>query len=203
MKKHDIRFRLDKTTNRMIRINLQYFFNKINLRNSGFVKLNVSLFKDNLNNCLLQFKKIKKLIIPLYQYNYILSIKNLFLKLDNKMRINFEKRISVILPYILSYFDLKFDEQNVDLANFSLSIGLLSFISLLGFINIVCYLLANYLIYRYDVESKFSNYPRLKKLIKYYQKSNYVLIGFEIVFVILTLLFISVLCIGLFISLSI
>ena len=152
-----------------------------------------------------QRNKINKLITVLKQYNYKLKIiiQNTYIFFENTLRFNLVNRKTISLPFLMSYFDLNFDEQNADIVNFCLSIGILSLLALLGFINIISYLLANYLIFKYDVENKFSKYPKIKKLINYSQKGNYLLIIFEILFVICILLFISGLCLGLFISLKI
>ena len=47
MKRHDIIFRASKVSNQMIRINLHRFFNRVDLRNSTFVRLNISIVKEN------------------------------------------------------------------------------------------------------------------------------------------------------------
>ena len=47
MKRHDIFFRESKVSNRLIRINLHSFFNRVDLKNSTFVRLNISIIKDS------------------------------------------------------------------------------------------------------------------------------------------------------------
>ena len=54
MKRHDIIFRASKVSNRMVRINLHRFFNRVDLKNSTFVRLNISIIKDSQMTVLLR-----------------------------------------------------------------------------------------------------------------------------------------------------
>src|SRR2546429_7916713 len=57
--------------------------------------------------------------------------------------------------------------------NFALGIFILSLICLLNFINVVGYLSSIYLINKYDIDTK---YPKLKKIIKFYENSSLIFV---------------------------
>ncbi len=61
---------------------------------------------------------------------------------------------------ILSYLNINLEGNSDPFLDYVSSILILHIILLLGTINIIFYLLSNYLILKYDIETKF---PRLKK----------------------------------------
>jgi len=69
---------------------------------------------------------------------------------------------------------------------------ILAFLTLWSFINIVGHFITIYLIDHTKIGEK---YPKLKPLLNYFKKTNYILLGFEIIFVILIYLMLIGICI--------
>lgn len=88
---------------------------------------------------------------------------------------------------ILSYLNINLEGNSDPFLDYVSSILFLHIIILLGTINIIFYLLSNYLILKYDIETKFS---RLKKIIKFYEKSSWLFIILEMLLVFGSLLLI-------------
>lgn len=114
------------------------------------------------------------------------------------MRELFFKRVrishsdSFVLPLVLSNFNLSETVGPPEIpviTSYYLAVFLLSLISLLCFMNVLGYFLSIHLLNRYDIENKF---PKLKKIIKYYEKGGLFWVIVESLMCILTLLFLTV-----------
>jgi hypothetical protein len=103
----------------------------------------------------------------------------------NKNKIKF--RSSSLFYLILTYLNINIEGNANPFLDYVSSVLILNIIILLGTINIVFYLLSNYLILNYDIENKF---PRLNKNIKIYEKSSVFFIILEMLLVFGSLLFI-------------
>lgn len=98
---------------------------------------------------------------------------------------------SFVLPLILSKLNLPDGASQPEIpviTSYYLAVFLLSLISLLCFIHILGYFLSMYLVERYDIEKK---YPKLKRVIKYYDRSGLFFVILESIMAILTLFFLS------------
>ena len=113
----------------------------------------IILFKKYLNNCLIQFKKLK-----------ILLYKTIFNNIKYKQ--------SSLLLLVLNYLNITIPENAAPIIDFSLGVFLISITCLFSYINIILYLVSLLLIKNYDIELKFKNYPFLVKIIKYYTKTT-------------------------------
>ena len=67
---------------------------------------------------------------------------------------------------------------------------MLSIIAFFSFTNVFSNIISLYLILKYDVKTKFKDYPRLIKLIKYYEGSSLFCILIEVLFCLICLLLI-------------
>jgi hypothetical protein len=74
-------------------------------------------------------------------------------------------------------------------------IMILTFLTLWSFIDIVGHFIILYLIDHRKIEAK---YPKLKPLLNYFKKTNYLFLGIEIVFVISIYLMLIGICISVF-----
>lgn len=70
---------------------------------------------------------------------------------------------------ILYYLNINIPEDASFIVDYSFNIFIIALISLLCFFNVVGYLISIILINKYDIETKF---PKLKKIIKYYNKNT-------------------------------
>jgi len=78
---------------------------------------------------------------------------------------------SSLLLLVLSYLDINVSENSSDMFNLLSSLLTLELLVLLGFINIIFYLISYILYLKYDIETKFSS-PKIKKVIRFYVKSS-------------------------------
>ena len=81
-----------------------------------------------------------------------------------------------LLYIILGTLNIDVSSQVEHQMNFALGIFLLSLVCLLNFINVVGYLSSIYLLSKYDIETKF---PKLKKIIQYFENSSLFFIVIE------------------------
>jgi hypothetical protein len=106
--------------------------------------------------------------------------KTILMTLQKVMTVKVNKRVdynySFLLPLILSYLDINIPENATPLVNYSFNVFVLSLIVLLSFLNVVGYLTSIILLNKYEVEAKF---PKLKKIINYYNKSSLLLVFIE------------------------
>jgi hypothetical protein len=96
---------------------------------------------------------------------------------------------SYLFPFIISIFGKNISNESEPIIVYSFSMFTLSFIVFICFINIFGYILSLYLISKYDIEIKF---PKLKRIIKYYEKSSIIFIILEAIIGFTTLIFIII-----------
>ena len=103
---------------------------------------------------------------------------------------------SFILPLILSKIDWE-GHRSIELLpagnSYYLAVFLLSFVALSCFFNAIGYFFSIYLLQRYNIKEK---YPRLNKILKYYEKTGFIIVILDCIFCAAALL---VLCISGFI----
>lgn len=85
-------------------------------------------------------------------------------------------RQSFLFILILDKLNINIPENASAHVNFAFGIFILSLICLLSFINVVGYLTSIYLINIYDIEQKF---PKLKTIVRYFERSSLVMIVLE------------------------
>ena len=78
-------------------------------------------------------------------------------------------KYSFLFALILKSLDIQLSPDASQLVNLAFGTFILSLICLLNFFNVVGYLIALYLVNKYDVETKF---PKFKKVILYYENSS-------------------------------
>jgi hypothetical protein len=94
----------------------------------------------------------------------ILKFYNSILVRFNLIKLNvFKYKSSSLLLIILSFLNVNIKDNTDLLSEYVSSVFILQIIILLGVINIVLYLLSNYLILKYNIEYKF---PKFKFIIK-------------------------------------
>ena len=101
----------------------------------------------------------------------LVILKFLFSKLitqQNKIQ-NISIKQSFVFTFILDSLNINIPDDASQHVQFAFGIFILSLICLLNFINVVGYLISIYLLSKYDVDTK---YPKLKKVIKYYENSS-------------------------------
>lgn len=98
-------------------------------------------------------------------------------------------KYSFLFPLIINKLGVNITEESADIVRYCFSMFTLSFIVLICFINVFGYIASIYLISKYDIETKF---PRLKRIIKYYEKSTLFFIIFEASVGLIFLLFIII-----------
>jgi DNA polymerase type B, organellar and viral len=102
---------------------------------------------------------------------------------------------SYFLPFILSKVGGNISEESESIIRYAFSMFTLNLIVLICFTNVFGYILSLYLISKYDIETKF---PKLKRIIKYYDKSTQFFIIIEvltgIIFLIVTIIMNLILC---------
>lgn len=95
----------------------------------------------------------------------------------------------MILNYIISVLGIKVPEGSEALTKYAFGVFILSLIALLAFINVLGYFLSLHLVQRYDISNK---YPKLKRIINYYEKSSLFFILIETLFCMGCLLFLII-----------
>ena len=102
-----------------------------------------------------------------------------------------------LFTFILDSLNIDIPDDASHTVKFAFGVFLLSLVCLLNFINVVGYLTSIYLVNKYNIEEKF---PKLKKVIKYYEKSSLffvVLEGITCAFFLLCIIIFSLIEIGL------
>jgi hypothetical protein len=97
-------------------------------------------------------------------------------------------KFAFVFPFILSQFDHNNINKAEPIISFTFNMFLLNLSTLFCFINIAGYLLSLYLIDKYkdQLDIKF---PRLKRIINFYSKTNMFLLKFEIFVAFILLIF--------------
>ena len=102
-----------------------------------------------------------------------------------------------LFTFILDSLNIDIPDDASHTVKFAFGVFLLSLVCLLNFINVVGYLTSIYLVNKYNIEEKF---PKLKKVIRYYEKSSLffvVLEGITCAFFLLCIIIFSLIEIGL------
>ena len=115
---------------------------------------------------------------------------NLIKFLINKFKVsNFKFRQAFLFSFILNGLNIDLPDDASHTFKFAFGIFLLSLVCLFNFINVVGYLTSIYLINKYNIEER---YPKLSKLIRYFEKSRIFFVVFEGLMCISILLFMIV-----------
>ena len=85
-------------------------------------------------------------------------------------------KYSFLFALILKSLDIQLSPDASQLVNLAFGTFILSLICLLNFFNVVGYLIALYLVNKYDVETKF---PKFKRIIRYYENSSLIFVLIE------------------------
>ena len=85
----------------------------------------------------------------------------------------------MLLKYILQVLDIKIPEGGEVIANFAFGVFVLSLVALLSLLNVLGYFLSLFLIQKYDLNKK---YPKLNRIVNYYEKSSLFMILIETLF---------------------
>ena len=103
---------------------------------------------------------------------------NLIKFLINKFKVsNFKFRQAFLFSFILNGLNIDLPDDASHTVKFAFGIFLLSLVCLFNFINVVGYLTSIYLINKYNIEER---YPKLSKLIRYFEKSRIFFVTIEI-----------------------
>lgn len=122
-------------------------------------------------------------------------LNNLECKIKNFKNIKFGLNIKYSFLFGIILDKLNIDINNLPASNnenvysFAIGIFILSLICLLNFINVVGYLISIVLIKKYDVENKF---PKFKKIIRYFENTSLIIVIFEGIICLSTLIIIVV-----------
>lgn len=119
-------------------------------------------------------------------------------KFKNKNNENY--LFSGILPFIINIIGKDIPSGADPFITFCFNMSILIIIALICFTNAIAYLLTNYFLKYYSLESK---YPFFKKFIKYYEKTSLYFIIIELLIGYIILIFIILIClysIGIFIK---
>lgn len=99
-----------------------------------------------------------------------------------------KEKYGIILPYILNYLDLNIDSEAEFIIQYATFVALLSLICLFSILNIILYISINYYLNISKIKTKLTNYPKLIKIIKYYQKTSIIFIIVDLFVVIMFLI---------------
>nr|QCI56443.1 hypothetical protein [Hypsizygus marmoreus] len=89
---------------------------------------------------------------------------------------NQQVKSSFLLPLIINNLGKDISNDAEPIILYSFSMFTLTLIALVCFINVIGYFISLYLIHKYDIDNK---YPKLKRLIKYYEKYSFTIILIE------------------------
>jgi hypothetical protein len=116
---------------------------------------------------------------------------------NKKMKNNYKQAFSFL--FILNMLDISVPENAEPIINYSFGVFILSLLVLFSLLNAFISLFSLYILSKYDVNEKFSKYPRVIKLIKYYEGSSLLFIFIEFIIIIiftLVLIFSSLAMLG-------
>jgi hypothetical protein len=97
-----------------------------------------------------------------------------------------------LYPFVLSILDIQsYQGNNPDpLINYATGVFIISLVALFCFVNVVGILTTLYLISKYntEIDKKFESFPRIRKIIKYYEGSSIFYLTIEILFCLVCIL---------------
>lgn len=128
---------------------------------------------------------MKFLFTIIFQY-----INIILLKFKNKIE---GFNLSFFFLFFNKYFNIDLPEEEIQLFDFSYGIFLVAIVGLFSFISLLIAVLILYFKDKFNLELKFKNYPLIVHIIKYYEKSSYLNIIIQILFVLGALLGIIIL----------
>nr|YP_009498226.1 hypothetical protein [Lactifluus piperatus]AWX53012.1 hypothetical protein [Lactifluus piperatus] len=119
-------------------------------------------------------------IVVLIPIKLLILIKKLekYLYLWNTMKINYRHSFSFL--FILNLLNISVPENAEPVINYSFGVLILSLLVFFNIINAFLSLFSLYIIKIYNVDERLKNYPRLKRIVKYYEGSSLVFISIEI-----------------------
>ena len=108
-------------------------------------------------------------------------IQQLSNKIINLFKLNINRNIKIsqsfsLFSFILSQLNINVDDTASNFTQFSYGIFLLSFVSLICFINVLGFMITYILIQKGNYEQK---YPKLSKIINFYKKTSLVYVSIE------------------------
>jgi len=89
-------------------------------------------------------------------------------------------KLSFSFLFIFNLLNIDIPENAEPFVNYSFGVLILSLIVLFNILNAFVSLFSLYFLNKYNVDEKLKNYPRLKKITKYYEGSSLVYISIEI-----------------------
>jgi hypothetical protein len=94
------------------------------------------------------------------------------------MKNNYRHSFSFL--FILNLLNVSVPENAEPVINYSFGVLILSLLVFFNIVNAFMSLYSLYVINKYSVDERFKNYPRFKKIVKYYENSSLVFISIEI-----------------------
>lgn len=95
------------------------------------------------------------------------------------MKNNFKSAFS--LHFLLSLFNISVPENAEPIINYSFGVLILSLLIFYSILNAFLSLFSLYVLSKYNVDDIFKSYPKLIRIIKYYETSSLIFISIEIV----------------------
>ena len=94
------------------------------------------------------------------------------------MKNNFRHSFSFL--FIFNLLNISIPENAEPIINYSFGVLILSLLVFFNIINAFLSLFSLYIINKYNVDERLKNYPRFKRIVKYYEGSSLVFISIEI-----------------------
>ena len=119
------------------------------------------------------------------------------------MKNKYNYKHSFFFGFIFHLLDLKLPENAEPVVNYSFGVLSLSILLLFSIGSAFTNLISIYLILKYDINTKFKDYPKVLKLIKYYEGASLANILFELcfgLFCLFTITISSAIFFGVFVS---
>lgn len=94
------------------------------------------------------------------------------------MKNNYRSSFSVL--FILNLLDISVPENAEPVINYAFGVFILSLLIFFSVINAFLSLFSLYVLNKYNVDEYFKNYPKIRKIVKYFENSSQVFILIEI-----------------------
>jgi hypothetical protein len=104
------------------------------------------------------------------------------------MKNNYKQSFSFL--FILNFLNISVPENAEPIINYSFGVFILSLLILFSIFNVFISLFSLYTLSKYNVDEKFARYPKIIKIIKYYEGTSLVFIFIEIIMVLIFILII-------------
>jgi|ERR1700733_1508141 len=89
-------------------------------------------------------------------------------------------KLSFSFLFILNLFNISIPENAAPIINYSFGVFILSLLIFFNILNAFISLFSLYYLNKYNIEEQLIKYPKIKKIIKYYENSSLVYIYIEI-----------------------